>query len=502
MAKLSLEKSKSSSAEPIVKKALPKPLPTVEDEDNPKKAVSKSCLETAAHKKQASPLKNTAQEPENEGEEDDAEEQRADGNESSREEEDVEEPEVDDEETQSQNDSTRDSRSPVSFSQHPRSATFHNAPRDPSTESEKSSEDEEMEDADEPIVPTPSISKSTKPEAESSSQDEDQDEMEDVEETKPASKIADTSVTQSASESSPEDEDVEMEMEDVVKKSLTDKEDHTQCSNAGSNLESGSDGSDDSDDSDDSDGPEDEEAEAQVQIPESSPPVLPAHKSIKPMVSKLNLTQNGKGSPSEQGSQNTQDEIDQQLTSDIFEAHNPAPPVITAIPSSSLATRLPTIKFGASLSSLNQNRLSLGNSSQVQRGTARNGLSKPKLELTEDDEESESEEDSESENDSSSESEDDAPAKKRYLEPATPLPSKAAEADESDSDGSNSDADDKDEGQKIRDELAAQIAGMGASSQNSITIPSPKMQQIKTPVKAKGKKNSDKFLTGYKFSVA
>jgi len=259
-----------------------------------------------------------------------------------------------------------------------------------------------------------------------------------------------------------------------------------------------------------------DEQDVRIQVPKSSPPVLPRHKPSSILTNlDTTLVNSSKGALLGKGL-NTQDQIDQQLTSSMYDVHSslPAASTPTPVPSSSTAIRPPTIKFGASLSSLNQNRLSLGASSQLKPNIARNGQPWPKFSLAKYDEEGGSEE-SDSDDDTSSSSSDDEdtiPVEKKTIKPA-PGPRKYIKnslAAASDSDGSDEEEEEEEETEKsrARDELIAQVANMTASSQGSVIIQSPKAYTTNTQQRSiqKGKgqnveKKNDKFVAGYKFSM-
>ncbi|KAG4437893.1 hypothetical protein IFR05_006612 [Cadophora sp. M221] len=345
--------------------------------------------------------------------------------------------EIDEDETQSHNSSPRDSRSPVIFSQHPRSADTIKARHSAQPESDSNSESEvDVED-----------------EAEEDSDAEDEDEDEDEPKSTPRNKFLDDEAEDGSSSSGPEDEE-EAEYE--------------------------------------------EEDDAEVEVPNSSPPVLPPHKhlaSAKP--AGLNSS---KESLSDEG-HNTQDEIDQQLTSSLYEAHSivPASSALIYPPTSSAAPR-PSKKIGVSLSSLNKNKSMLATSSAVKPVVSRSG--QRILQSVSDNEDSEESEE-ESDDDSSDSSDFEAP------KPTQKAKSPARRHVPSDSDSSgNSDSDSEgDEQKKIRDELALEIAGLKGSDSSNLL--SPKLyktstQQQETPKerRKKAEKKTDKFLTGYKFNTS
>lgn len=138
--------------------------------------------------------------------------------------------EIDEDETQSQNTSPRDSRSPVIFSQHPRSTdtvrAYNSEPHRSDSGSESEADDED---------------------------DEDQDD---------------------------EDSDIEKEPRSTPRNKFVDDEAEDGSSNSGSE-----------DDEDAEAGDEDEDEEVEVEVPNSSPPVLPPHRhQASPQPAGLNST--------------------------------------------------------------------------------------------------------------------------------------------------------------------------------------------------------------------
>ncbi|PBP17898.1 hypothetical protein BUE80_DR011462 [Diplocarpon rosae] len=341
--------------------------------------------------------------------------------------------EIDGDETQSHNSSSRDSRSPVIFSQHPKSAESTKALRSASPDSQSSSVSDLNDEQDEEY-------------------------------------------SDSAAEDQPmpvaNNQFIDMEVEEE------DRSDY------------------DSDAAPE----EDEDDEMEVEIPNSSPPVLPSHKhASKPSPKFSGQSQNNSKDSSSDEGHNTQDELDQQLTSSLYEARStiPASSIPIYPPTSSTAPR-PAMKVGVSLSSLNRNRSMLGSSQAARPPVGRSG--QRSLQPIDDQDSEESEEES---NDDSSDSPDDDDAKttdhKSMNESAR---DKSPANSDSDSNG-NSDTDqDQDEEQKIRNELTMEIARLHRSDTG---IPSPRMyttQQNNTVKERKEKteKKRDSFTTGYQFN--
>jgi hypothetical protein len=278
--------------------------------------------------------------------------------------------------------------------------------------------------------------------------------------------------------------------------------------------------SDEWNDEDDSDEEESTDGEAETsegneepedktitaQISRSSPPSLPTKKPIANVLptekssQRKNFTMSP-GSSTSDVSINTQDEVDFQLTSSMFEASStavkstPIPP-----PSSSAAT--PKFSFGASLSSLNARKPVLGSSVAKASGKAQ------PLKLVENDEESEEESEEESD-DSSSESDNGQEASQslprtRQIQPLT------TDSDDSDSDSeSSSDKENQDEREMARNELVAHIAKMASDPQASTQsndIPSSNIaKRSQSSNSGGGGKRSNggsgkNYITGYSFS--
>jgi hypothetical protein len=361
-----------------------------------------------------------------------------------------EEEEIDEDETQSHNSSPRDSRSPVIYSQHTTTKSVSNL-RLPSPQRESGPE-KDISDSDS---------------SESSSDDEEED---DEPTPKPKRKDVEMNDADEESEDSESDADAQKAVaQDVRMKAPKEDEDSV-----------------DSDSESESEGME-------IQIPKSSPPIVPAAKSAKVSAPKPSQANNSKASitPEELS---TQDEIDQQLTSSVYEVLSTANS--SAVPSSS-AIR-PTFKVGASLSSLNSSGL-LYKSTPVKPLTPARSSQPTKVNM---DQGSDSEEEEEEESDENSTfSSDEEPSKPTATKIATKSQPKATYPDLSDSDSSESD-DEK----CARNELTAMIANL-ANGNSQVSVPSPKayrsstqQQEVKKYGK-KGDKKVDKWTTGQKFSM-
>lgn len=217
---------------------------------------------------------------------------------------------------------------------------------------------------------------------------------------------------------------------------------------------------------------------------------------------------------------NTQEQINQQLTSSMREARASAPPASTAAPARS--SPMPVLKVGASLSSLNAKKPVLAG-----KGGNVNGVRSSQLKVQQIEDE-DSEEDSEEDGSDESSYDDDAPPNPNTQAPsqrnssAPPKPSSQAtnpasqgmsdvqrklstqttqsspqkqsarpapesdsddESDSSSDDSSSSSESDSDNEARARNTLVTQIAGMSSQSQTQ-----------------SGAKKKDKYLTGYAFS--
>lgn len=270
--------------------------------------------------------------------------------------------------------------------------------------------------------------------------------------------------------------------------------------------------------SSDAESEDEEETKPATRVPKSSPPV-PAARTPETKTSITKLKNSKEFSRTDRS--NTQDQVDHQLTSSMYEVRSSQSNTPTPKPPASTQARPPSIRFGASLTNLHQKRLSLGGSSQIKTPIGRTGQLQSKLSQTGDDEDSES-----SDEDSDADSSDgDIPAKapaatqagvagswaSSALQPTKPKDKDSNDDDESDNDSPDDSADEKDEeAQRSRagDELAAQVAALQSSPySNKRTLSSPKKfifgtQQERTPkakVKTYGVKR-DKYTYGHSFS--
>lgn len=347
--------------------------------------------------------------------------------------------------------------------------------------------------------------------AEESSDEESDD---DVPSKFDASKAATQSASESESESESEDEQDEAEDDEAASDISSGRDSRSPVtfsqhqaesaaakidrsvspeSASGSEDEAERDSSEDDEtdeESENGDASEDEASdseEAEVQVPESSP-TLPKHKpAVKATV---NHQVNSKNNTIERDtSTSTQGEIDQQLTSSIFEARRPSPA------SSPPQRAPPTLKVGASLQALNSKKPAFSSS-------ARNSTTVKASQLQTLKEASGSEDESEEESDEASSDSDEETAKRLSSafsrSPNKPKP-KPTETDSDSSTDSDSDAESVDETIKIRNELAAQIKGVNVmdSQKSTVSIPSPKIVRGTQEVKPKPK---NKYLSGYSFS--
>jgi hypothetical protein len=254
-----------------------------------------------------------------------------------------------------------------------------------------------------------------------------------------------------------------------------------------------------------SEGSESESEEGtEVQVPKSSPPILPVARFTKVSAAKPSQPNNSKTSITEE-EMSTQDEIDQQLTSSMFEVRTTVNS--SAVPSSS-SIRPPQLKYGASLTSLNTNKPLYGSIAVKPLSAVRS--SQPSRVNLDDDSRSESEEESDDNTTSSSdEEEDDKGPKSRPIATATTRksqPTASGSEDESEN-SSNEDSSEEsaDERTRARNELAAQIASL-ANSDIQVSFPSPKAyksatQEVRANKVKKVEKKVDKYVFGQKFSM-
>lgn len=334
-----------------------------------------------------------------------------------------EEEEIDEDETQSHNPSTRDSRSPVIYSQHTKTEPVpalrpalesHIGKDGGDNESSKSSSEDSEEEFNEP-TPKPKS-------REVPIKDAEGEESEDSEAEAEAAKA--------------EAQDVEME---------DDEEEETSEESASESEGEGT----------------------EVQVPKSSPPILPAAKPAKVSAPKPTQTNNSRSAINS-----------------------------SAVPSSS-AIR-PAFKVGASLSGLNSAKQPLG-SKTTKPSTTTKSSQQPKVNM---DNGSESEEEEEEESDEQSTySSDEEPRKPIATKFAMKSQPKAKYSDSSDEDSSEN----EDEKSKAQKELTAMIEGL-ANGDSQVSLPSPKAYRSSTQQEVKkygkkGEKKVDKYTTGYKFSM-
>jgi nucleolin len=119
------------------------------------------------------------------------------------------------------------------------------------------------------------------------------------------------------------------------------------------------------------------------------------------------------------------------------------------------------------------------------------------------DEEESSEEESEEDSSSSSADEDNSSPKKKTATPKPPKKLESSSTSDYDSSSDSESESEEDEEKKLRDELAARIAGLGSQGSSNMGL-SPKAyrsgaQRGRSSEKENSKKTK-KFLSGYSFS--
>ena len=303
-------------------------------------------------------------------------------------------------------------------------------------------------------------------------------------------KIEVESELESASQDEVKDEDGDGDGDIMMRDSHSDRsssrspihfKSHTTPKKSGSarSVESASSGSDTSADEDDSldddnsadseegssdEDDDDEDKTITARAPPSPPPPLNNSKATIGAPSQIKPSQRknftiSSGSSTSDGSCNTQDEVDLQLTSSIFEASSAAIKKPSTPMSSGRAAR-PRFAIGASLSDMNARKPALG-SSAVQA----NREPRP-LKLTKDDDE-ESEEESEEEE---SDSDHDEPAPSQTLpKPIRPQSSTSntSTSEESSDPDSSSSSDEEDDMKRHQNDLSAVLSKMLNESQSS-----------------------------------
>jgi hypothetical protein len=363
--------------------------------------------------------------------------------------EDDEDEEIDEDETQSRNSSIRDSRSPVVYSQHMKTEIVPPL-RVPSPKALSGSEEED--------------------DNESSSEDEEQD-----------------------NEATPRPSSEDVEMKDTEAEATDESESEADVTKATARADKVEDDKEEGGSSESSSESGDEDTE--VQVLKSSPPILPASKPVKLSAPKPSHVNHSKTSITPK-IMSTQEEIDQQLTSSMYEVRSSANSL--AVPSSSTIRPPPSFNAGPSLSKMAAGKQVLGSSAA--KSTTAGRSSQPARFNLDPGSDSESEEESEEESEKESrfsDDEDDIPSKSM----ATVIAKKShpqAKYSESSSDEESS----EDEATRTRKELMKKIAHM-ANGSSQISLPSPKPYKTSTQQEMKhemkGKKKIDKYLVGQKF---
>ncbi len=248
---------------------------------------------------------------------------------------------------------------------------------------------------------------------------------------------------------------------------------------------------------------ESEDEATKVQVPKSSPSVFPTARPAKVSAPKPRQANTSKTSITEE-EMSAQDEIDQQLTSSMFEVRSTANS--SAVPSSS-SIRPPQLNYGASLTSLNTKKPLYG-SSAAKASTAARSSQASRINL---DQGSESESEEESDDDTTSSSDEEELTRKPNSRPIATVTAKKSKPAVSESDDSESSSTDDsseesvDEETRVRNEVAAQIASM-ATGNSQINLPSPKSyrsatQEFRGKEAKKSEKKVDKYVSGQKFSM-
>ncbi|KAH8645991.1 hypothetical protein BGZ60DRAFT_424715 [Tricladium varicosporioides] len=279
------------------------------------------------------------------------------------------------------------------------------------------------------------------------------------------------------SESSSED-DADDESEDVTNKSYPPSlQQERQVEEGESEEEEGSSGDVD----------EDED----VEMAEATPPELPAHKRkgnvLNPASSSLLNGLNSKDHTTDE-SQDTQEEINQQLTSSVYEARASMKST-SPVPNTSSAAPRPTFKVGASLKSLNAKKQNISRTNGVKTQAARRTV-------LIDASMSGSEEESESESESESSPEEDLPnTHPPPISSAGPTsaqkPKHTSDSSSDSSSGSDPESESENETTRARRALVAQVADF--SSQGAVNGTQSKSQNQKTVNKTSSKKTQKTY---------
>jgi hypothetical protein len=294
---------------------------------------------------------------------------------------------------------------------------------------------------------------------------------------------------------------------ELSKDPAKDDDEDIQSASEASSSDEGSDKSSEDEDEDVEDDEEDEKidrlgSEEPLQLQHGPQPTMPVGKTIH-QKSQLSPSLSDKEST-------TQDAVDCQLTSSIYEAYtsnssqNLQSQNKTKTASSRPSSQRPRFKIGASLRDLNAAQ-GMAEKRRVSTQTAVNGnrTSRPA-----EDEDNRSESESESGADTDSESDDEGAASKALEEQL--LQARSIPLPDSDDD-SSSDSESEDEfTENMRNELVADLARMAqkSASQRSSVSKSSQGESVKDKtriagrdiVKAEKKKRENKYLTGYAFS--
>jgi hypothetical protein len=148
---------------------------------------------------------------------------------------------------------------------------------------------------------------------------------------------------------------------------------------------------------------------------------------------------------------------------------------------------------------LNSNKPILGSSSASKNLGARGS----QRVFNQDDDDEESEEESDEDSSSSSAEEEDSKPKKTTASKPRKKPESSSTSDDDDSSSESESDSGEDEEKKLRDQLAAQIAGLGSrdsQGSNYSQLLSPKANRSSSQQSRSAEKKGKKYISGYSFS--